>query len=245
MRIARFYCPFHLAVQESFVLPSNLHQHAVRVLRLKIGEPLILFNGKGGEYHARLIDCAKRRSRIQIDSFNPIERESTLQSTLALSLIKPDKMDYALQKAVELGVSVIQPLITERSVVRINKVRLNKKMRHWQAVIQSACEQSGRTRLAQLSTPLTLVDFLAQKSPDDLGLLLSPQANLKLTQITYKEYQKVITLIGPEGGFSDKEIDGCKRSNCLSIGLGHRILRAETAASSVLTIIQTLWGDLS
>ena len=147
MKISRFYQKSQMQVGNELELSSANHRHAIQVLRLKLNEEMVPFNGEGGEYLARVISSDKRNSCVILDSFSTVNRESPLSTTLALATIKPDKMDFAIQKSVELGVSAIQPLYTKRSVIKIKKNRLDKKMQHWQGIIIAACEQSGRTKL--------------------------------------------------------------------------------------------------
>lgn len=243
MRIPRFYCPCLLTVEQSFTLPEEVFRHAIQVLRLQVGESLLLFNGEGGEYLANLTEINKRSATVLIQSFDPNERESSLALTLVQALVKPDKMDFALQKAVELGISAFQPLITQRSVVRTDKEKIEKKLQHWQAVTISACEQSGRTRLPKIYAPQTLDQYLSQLNDNTTYLLLAPGSAQDLSQITVQT-NHVAVLIGPEGGFTVEEVEACLAAKMQSIALGKRILRAETASTSVLAILQLLHGDL-
>lgn len=243
MRIPRFYCPCLLTVEQSFTLPEEVFRHAIQVLRLQVGESLLLFNGEGGEYLANLTEINKRSATVLIQSFDPSERESSLALTLVQALVKPDKMDFALQKAVELGISAFQPLITQRSVVRTDKEKIEKKLQHWQAVTISACEQSGRTRLPKIYAPQTLDQYLSQLNDNTTYLLLAPGSAQDLSQITVQT-NHVAVLIGPEGGFTVEEVEACLAAKMQSIALGKRILRAETASTSVLAILQLLHGDL-
>lgn len=243
MRIPRFYCPCLLTVEQSFTLPEEVFRHAIQVLRLQVGESLLLFNGEGGEYLANLTEINKRSATVLIQSFDPSERESSLALTLVQALVKPDKMDFALQKAVELGISTFQPLITQRSVVRTDKEKIEKKLQHWQAVTISACEQSGRTRLPKIYAPQTLDQYLSQLNDKTTYLLLAPGSAQDLSQITIQTNHLAV-LIGPEGGFTAEEVEACLAAKMQGIALGKRILRAETASTSVLAILQLLHGDL-
>lgn len=243
MRIPRFYCPTPLAATQILNLPEEVFRHAIQVLRLQVGESLILFNGTGGEYLAELKEINKRSASVLIQSFEPAQRESTLELTLIQALIKPDKMDFALQKAVELGISAFQPLITQRSVVRTDKEKIEKKLQHWQAIAISACEQSGRTQLPVIHAPQTLNHYLNQLDNNTSYLLLAPDSSQDLTQVTVKA-NKLAVLIGPEGGFTEDEVNACLAANMQGLALGQRILRAETASTSVLAILQLLHGDL-
>ena len=243
MRIPRFYCPCLLTVEQSLTLPEEVFRHAIQVLRLQVGESLLLFNGEGGEYLANLTEINKRSATVLIQSFDPSERESSLALTLVQALVKPDKMDFALQKAVELDMSAFQPLITQRSVVRTDKEKIEKKLQHWQAVTISACEQSGRTRLPKIYAPQTLDQYLSELSDSTTYLLLAPESTQDLSQVTVRTNHLAV-LIGPEGGFTTEEVEACLAAKMQGIALGKRILRAETASTSVLAILQLLHGDL-
>ncbi|WP_298611545.1 16S rRNA (uracil(1498)-N(3))-methyltransferase [uncultured Thiothrix sp.] len=243
MRIPRFYCPVPLAIRQSLGLPEEVFRHAIQVLRLQVGESLILFNGEGGEFLAELTEINKRSATALLQSFDPAERESSLELTLVQALVKPDKMDFALQKAVELGISAFQPLITQRSVVRTDKEKIEKKLQHWQAVAISACEQSGRTKLPTIHAPQTLDQYLSQLKDNANYLILAPGSSKDLSQVTVKT-NKLAVLIGPEGGFTDFEVSACLAAHIQGITLGERILRAETASTSVIAILQLLHGDL-
>ncbi len=241
MRIPRFYQAEDFQVGQSIELSPENFRHAIQVMRLKSASPIILFNGISGEYSATLLDVAKRSARAKIISFDAVNRESTLTTKLVLALIKPDKMDFALQKAVELGVNTIQPINTERSVIQIKANRLEKKIQHWKGVIISACEQSGRTHIPVLLPPISLQDYL-QQSINTLQLVMLPTATQTLKSIVLEE-QCIDLLIGPEGGYTDAEEALIDDNNICSITFGPRILRAETAVVAGLTALQTQWGD--
>ncbi|MEZ5479998.1 MAG: 16S rRNA (uracil(1498)-N(3))-methyltransferase [Thiolinea sp.] len=244
MRIPRFYLPDDLQPDQNLELPPGLFRHAVQVLRLQPGQPLILFNGRGGEYHGTLQQVDKRRATLHIDQHDPIDRESALPLTLVQSMIKPDKMDLVIQKSVELGVSCIQPLSSQRSVIRPGRERLEKKMEHWQAVIHSACEQSGRTRIPTLLPALELQDWLSQDTTDT-RLLLMPGAYPRLSSLSAPPpLQGFSLLVGPEGGFTEQEEQLCLQQGVTACSLGPRILRAETAGLAVLAWLQLQFGDL-
>jgi len=244
MKISRFYQAGTIKVSEELTLSPENHRHAVKVLRLKLEESLILFNGKGGEYLATLSAFDKRTSQVFIQSFININRESPLKITLALATIKPDKMDFAIQKAVELGVSTIQPVVCKRSVINIKANRLKKKMQHWEGVILSACEQSGRTTIPQIKEPIRLNKALNNYS-DGVIITMLPTANDKLATLRSLDVSKGVTLfIGPEGGFTDDEEQLMSQHSLNDISFGSRILRAETATIAGITACQLQWGDL-
>ena len=243
MRIPRFYVSDALSVGQAFPLPDTTFRHAIQVLRLNVGEPLILFNGTGGEYLAQLTSVSKRTAAITIESHAATDPESPLQLTLVQAIIKPDKMDFALQKAVELGVSTIQPLTTQRSVIRIGKEKADKKMQHWEGIMQAACEQSGRTRLPQLTAPLELDDWLEQPV-DGSRLILAPGDFPRINALPLDFPTPISLLIGPEGGFTDEEVALCLQAGVMPVSLGPRILRAETASITALALLQHRYGDI-
>jgi 16S rRNA (uracil1498-N3)-methyltransferase len=263
MRIPRFYqpSPNHLSqsnqaeslkVGQILPLSATNFRHAIQVMRLKLSSQLIIFDGEGGEYQAQLSDIGKKSASIEILSFDPVDRESPLSSKLVLALIKADKFDFALQKAVELGVSAIQPVRTDRSVINIKASRLEKKMKHWQGVIHSACEQSGRTKVPELLPLVNFQDYLnIQTSSLQIVMLPTAQQSLKQlasdseisNEMTSQNDVAVDLLIGPEGGFTDYEEELLAKNKITAITFGSRILRAETAVVAGLTALQTIWGD--
>lgn len=241
MRIPRFYQAQAMQVGQGIELTPANFRHAIQVMRLKPGSPLVLFNGEGGEYHAQLTEVGKRNASVEITSFDDVDRESPLSTRLVLALIKPDKMDLAIQKAVEMGVNSIQPVITERSVIRINKSRLDKKIQHWEGVIISACEQSGRTKIPELLSPMVLPDYLKQPT-DAMRLVMLPTATQRLDELN-EAVTEIELLIGPEGGFNNDEEQLLDTSGITAVTFGPRILRAETAVVAGLTALQREWGD--
>ncbi len=243
MRIPRIFLPQPLNSGNDIELDTNAQRHVVQVLRLKPGHPLILFNGEGGEYSAELISVEKRRALARIGSFQDISRESKLFTHVGLGISKGERMDFALQKAVELGISEITPLFTEHCVVQLKDSRLLKKHDHWQAVIISACEQSGRNILPTLNAAQPFSHWL--NTPQDMTkLILDPEASTTLSTVKLKAIQ-VMLAIGPEGGFSQTEIKQAIEREFMGVTLGPRVLRTESAAIASLAAIQTLWGDLA
>lgn len=248
MRIPRFYLPQPLSSDTNLELPPELFRHAIQVLRMKQDEPLILFNGAGGEYTATLTEVSRRSASVHIASFDPVNRESILDLTLIQSIIKPDRMDLAIQKSTELGVTRIQPLISQRSIVRPGRDQLEKKQKHWQAVAISACEQSGRTRVPEILPTRPLATWL-QVSRSELAtrLMLLPGDYPPLQQLNVSaahNTQAFSVMIGPEGGFTDAEEEQCLISGLLPVSLGPRVLRAETAALTAIALLQQQFGDL-
>ena len=249
MKISRFFQQCEMRTGEELALSTENHRHAIQVLRLKVDQKLILFNGDGGEYQAKLVLANKRKSRILIESFDPITRESPFITTLALATIKPDNMDFAIQKAVELGVSIIQPVYTKRSVIKIKENRLDKKMLHWQGVIIAACEQSGRTAIPKLNGPKTLEAFLLNDSDNKCCIAMLPGDHPKINALegldkSFEKTRAITLWVGPEGGFTDEEEQVMLAQGVTPISFGRRILRAETAVIAGLTACQQCWGDL-
>jgi 16S rRNA (uracil1498-N3)-methyltransferase len=243
MRIPRIYQSQPLNSGNTIELDNNALRHVVQVLRLKAGHPLILFNGDGGEFEAQLVKVEKRQAIVQIGRFHDVSRESSLITHLGLGISKGERMDFALQKAVELGVSEITPLFTEHCVVQLTASRVVKKQEHWQAVMISACEQSGRNTIPVLNATATFTDWLSTiQTPT--RLILDPQANTGLSTITLPKPEVVLT-VGPEGGFSEAEIKQARRAEFIGVSLGPRVLRTESAAVASLTAVQCLWGDLA
>ncbi len=242
MRIPRIYLPLPLASGNSVELDARALRHVVQVLRLKTGHPLILFNGEGGEYEAVLAQVEKRHARAKITAFRNTNPESELESHLAVGISKGERMDIAIQKAVELGVTRITPLYTEHCVVQLNPQRQQKRMDHWQAIIISACEQCGRNTLPVIHEPLPFPEWIKLHTAE-LKLILDPLAESTLAALP-STAGNVLLAVGPEGGFSQSEIAHAKNAGFLNISLGKRILRSETAVISALAAVQILWGDL-
>jgi len=240
--IPRFFCSQSMKVGRILELPKEVAHHALRVLRLHLGDTIVLFDGSGGEYRARLLDCG-RRPTVQIERFDSVERESPLALTLAQALPAGDKMDWIIQKAVELGVSVIVPLVAERSVVRLAGERADKRAAHLRGVARSACEQCGRNRVAAVEAIASLSNFLAAGLPADmLRLVLSPGGGRKFAALAPPE-QGVVLLVGPEGGWSESEMAAIRACGWSELTLGPRVLRSETAGLAALAALQARWGD--
>ena len=244
MRIPRIYTGNPLQPGSITELESQAALHVTRVLRLKPGAEVIAFNGEGGEYSARLHQVEKSRAWIDILEFRNRDIESPLNICLIQGISRGERMDYTIQKAVELGVQKIVPVSTERSVVQLNPERREKRHRHWQGVIISACEQCGRTKLPQLEYALDFRDFLGSYHGTALKLTLQPDAALGLSGVQWQQ-QGIDLLVGPEGGLSEQELALAAQLGFCGIRLGPRILRTETAAVAVLGAIQMLWGDFA
>ncbi|MGB7989402.1 MAG: 16S rRNA (uracil(1498)-N(3))-methyltransferase [Candidatus Methylophosphatis roskildensis] len=240
--IPRFFCSQPMIVGRILELPHEVAHHALRVLRLRLGDAIVLFDGSGGEYRASLQDVG-RRARVQIETFEAVDRESPLAVTLAQALPAGDKMDWVIQKAVELGVSAILPLITERSVVRLTGERADKRAAHLRGVARSACEQCGRTVVPSVEAITSLSEFLAAGVPAGvLRLVLSPRSGCKLASLTPPQ-QGAALLVGPEGGWSEAELAAICACGWRELTLGPRVLRSDTAGLAGLAALQACWGD--
>ncbi|MBA3903597.1 MAG: 16S rRNA (uracil(1498)-N(3))-methyltransferase [Rhodocyclaceae bacterium] len=238
----RFYCPIPLAARRTVDLPGAAAHHALRVLRLKSGDEVTLFNGEGGEYPGRIAGTG-RAVRVELGEWRDIERESALGVTLAQALPSGDKMDRIVQKAVELGVARLAPLAAARSVVRLSGERAARRVEHWRSVAVSACEQCGRNRLPDILPLLDLRQWLSELAPgkDEARLLLSPQAELRLRDV--RPQGGVVLLIGPEGGLTGDEAAAARAAGFRGASLGPRILRTETAGMAALAALAALHGD--
>ena len=244
MRIPRVHIDQPLQPGTTVVLPEQAGEHLARVLRLERGHALILFNGDGREYDATLAALAKRAVSADISAMRVVDHESTLSLTLAQAIARGEKMDWILQKATELGVARIVPVVTERTEVKLDDERAERRMLHWQHVIAGACEQCGRTRLPQLEPPQRLDRWIAALATDPaqkLALLPEGDTTLKnLSQLTHG----AVLCVGPEGGLSDKDVAMLRHGGFAGLRLGPRILRTETAGVAALAALQALYGDL-
>ena len=240
--VPRFYCPIPLQSGRTVTLPPEAAHHALRVLRLRSGDELILFDGLGGEYPGRLLE-ATRSVRVELEGRRDIEREAPLALTLAQALPAGDKMDWVVQKAVELGAAAVQPLQAKRSVVRLAGERADKRLAHWQQVAVAACEQSGRNRLPEIGAIVDLPHYLAMSRGENETLLLfSPHHGLRLSALP-KPPAGVTMLIGPEGGFDESEEGAALSVGFQPVSLGPRVLRTETAGLAAMAAILALCGD--
>ena len=242
MRIPRIYYPDALHPDQTVALPKEAAVHICNVLRLKAGHPVVLFNGDGNEYSGELFDVSKKQTLVHIDTQLGVSVESPLHIHLAQGISKGDRMDMVMQKSVELGVSEITPVITERCTVKLNNERWEKKHLHWHKIITSACEQCGRNTLPVLHQPLFLNEFIQQSTPQ-LRLTLNPRSEKRFTHLALPK-EGVRLLIGPEGGLSDNEIYQATELGYQSVLMGPRILRTETAALSAIAILQAQFGDI-
>lgn len=240
MRIPRLFVDALLGAGTNIRLGGAEAHYLRHVLRCRPGSRLILFNGQGGEYSARMIATDRHSADVQIEAYTAVERESALNVHLGVGIVKRDAMDTAIQKATELGATEISPLIS--GFTDIPKKSLTAKHNHWLQVIRSACEQCERNRPPILNQPLSLNDWL-EASNADLKLVAHPAGTTTMDQLP-AVLNSIALLTGPEGGLSDAEISRCQAHGFLTIGLGPRILRADTAPTVLLTLVQARFGDL-
>ena len=244
MRIPRIYTDQTLRPGLEVVLPEQAGEHVARVLRLEHGHPLILFNGDGCEYDATLAALVKRAVSAKITAVRESDREAPLQVTLAQGIARGEKMDWILQKATELGVARIVPLVTERTEVKLDEDRAERRRAHWMSVIAGACEQCGRNRLPALEPPQRLDRWLGSLgAAPALRLALLPEGDASLRQLPQMENGATLA-VGPEGGFSEHDIALLGQGGFRGLRLGPRILRTETAGVAALAALQALYGDL-
>ena len=243
MRIPRAYIEAELQVGTELSLPDEVHNHLVKVLRMRVEQQLVLFNGDGSDYLAKLTEVEKRRSSVVVESAEARTNESPLRIQIGQGLSRGERMDFAIQKATELGVSEINPLFTERSEVRLNPERQAKRTKHWQQVAISACEQSYRAVLPNITEPELLNDWLI-RCDAELKLVLSPHTEPLLLG-DLERPSSVALLIGPEGGLEDSEVEQAIAAGFRPWLLGPRVLRTETAPVAAAAVLHYLWGDFS
>jgi 16S rRNA (uracil1498-N3)-methyltransferase len=244
MAAPRFFVSLDLSpllAGQTVLLPEAAAHHAVRVLRLAAGDAVTLFTGAGGEYPATLVRVDKRVGAVRVERFDAVERESPFAVTLAQGIAANDAMDYAVRKTVELGVAVIQPLVTARSAPLPAGERGDKRLAHWRHVAIAACEQCGRNRIPEIAAPLPLADWL--DAWNGRGILLAPDAAQSLPSLPQMAAPLAL-LIGPEGGFAEREIEEARAHGFAAVRFGPRVLRTETAGVAALAALQSLWGDL-
>lgn len=243
MSISRIYQPVSLSLQNKFRLDDKASHHIARVLRAKIGDELAIFNGEGDEYSAVITNIDKKGVDVEVTKFVERNVESPINICLAQGIARGEKMDFIVQKAVELGVTSIFPLMTERCNVRLDNTREEKRLSHWQSVIISACEQSGRNRIPDISAPQSLQAWLPTVHAD-MKFVLSPHVQNKLNANKLAAKSSIVLLIGPEGGLSDQEVKMSEQHGFVPLNLGPRVMRTETAGIAAMAVLQNLFGDL-
>jgi 16S rRNA (uracil1498-N3)-methyltransferase len=240
----RFYCPLPLRPGSVVDLPDAVAHH-LHVVRQQAGDELVLFNGDGGQARARLVEIGKRRASAEVLALDAVDVELPFRVTLAQGLPEGSKMDWIVEKAVELGASAIVPLAAQRSVVRLSGERADKRLAHWQGVVVSASEQCGRNRLADVAPVQDFQRWLGQAADGGVRILLSPRADASLAAWTRTTpAQDVNLLVGPEGGFTDQEEDAARAAGALALSMGPRVLRTETAGLAALAILAAGWGGI-
>ena len=243
MRSPRIYHSQAIELQTAIQLEPDAANHVGRVLRMQVEQPIRLFNGDGYEYIAAISQVTKKHVEVIATDKKQLNNESPLGLHLAQGISRGDKMDFTLQKSVELGVTEITPIFTERCGVKLSGERLEKKHQQWQKIVVSACEQSGRAFVPIVHPPIKLAEFLNQKT-EQLKLNLHPRATTNVKGLNVPS-QGVRFIIGPEGGLDDNEIEQALNAGYLEILLGPRVLRTETAALTLLTALQLEFGDLA
>lgn len=243
MRIPRLFIDMPLTTGEIINLPREKAHHISHVLRMRIGDSIKLINGSGNEYQSKIIEISKKSAQTKIGESIQVTNESPLTINLCLSVARGQHMDFSIQKAVELGVKNIIPVISEFSNVKIQDDRVSNKLSHWQNIIISATEQCGRSHLTQIQKPVSLAEWLSLEA-STTRLILHPESQQSMPNISFSE-KELTLMIGPEGGFSDAEVEQAKENGCQPICLGPRILRAETAVVCAVSNAQQLWGDLN
>jgi 16S rRNA (uracil1498-N3)-methyltransferase len=245
MRPTRVHVDASLTPGEHTTLEGDAANHIAKVLRARVGDTLTLFDGRGGEYNARITEFKGARVIAQIGEHRPIERESRLAIALLQGIARGDRMDTIVQKATELGVTRIVPVMTERSVVKIVRDSAHRKHAHWRAIAIAACEQCGRNRLPEVAQPQTLADAVrASTLTSRLRLMLSPGASATLLAAA-TDATSIALLIGPEGGLTPLEVEIAGRAGFSACSVGPRILRTETASLAALAALQAIAGDFA
>lgn len=243
MRKIRIYTPQRLELNCEVELDTGPAHHVGTVLRMGVGEELVLFNGNKGEYHATISFSKKGKVKVQVNSFTEVDRESPLKLHLFQGLSKGDHMDFSIQKAVELGVSEITPVFCARSQLKMDAKRLEKKLQHWQQIIISAAQQSWRCELPRLNTAISFADGISSLSASSNNIIFDVDATHALEQ-SAANHDNINCWIGPEGGFSAEEVTQARNADMLVASLGPRILRTETATITAISLLQYFSGDL-
>jgi 16S rRNA (uracil1498-N3)-methyltransferase len=244
MHRTRLFLREDLAPHTESQIGADQARYLGRALRMKAGDQLTVFNGAGGEYVATIVNMAKASCTLAVGELIETDTESALKIHLVQGISRGDRMDFVVQKATELGIKRVSPVLTEYGVVKLDTDRATKRRDHWQKIAESACEQSGRIRPPLIDTPIPLKNWFGSKTKDaDIDLILRPDAHAALASISAPT-TKVCLLIGPEGGFSDHEYEDAEIAGCTAVSFGPRVLRTETAAVAAIAAAQALWGDM-
>jgi 16S rRNA (uracil1498-N3)-methyltransferase len=244
MALTRLFIRSELQTGQTLKLDSEQAHYLGRALRLRPGDALSIFSAESGEFAATLTSIGKSDGEIAVGAAIVTATESPLKIHLVQGVSRGERMDVVVQKATELGVKRISPVLTEYAMVKLEGKRASKRREHWQKIAEGACEQSGRTRPPLIDEPLPLKTWLGSKTSEtDVDLILKPNADTAMASLKAPQ-TKVCLLIGPEGGFSDKEYEDAEVSGFKAVSLGPRVLRTETAAIAAVTVAESLWGDL-
>ncbi len=243
MRLTRCYVDLPLRAGARIALPDANANHLARVLRLREGDACVLFNGDGNDYDARIEAISKREVIVELQGSRAVDTESSLHVTLLQGIARGEKMDLILQKATELGVAAVIPVVAERTEVKLDAERAEKRVAHWRSVIASACEQSGRARLPALAAPTALNDAARGLEGDAVRLTLDPMGEVSLATVQVAT-GAVVVAIGPEGGWSPRDREILSAAGFIGLRLGPRILRTETAGLAAIAALQSRFGDL-
>jgi 16S rRNA (uracil1498-N3)-methyltransferase len=244
MRLTRSYMDAALSPGGPVTLPESAANHLTRVLRLREGDECVLFNGDGHDYAARITSIGKRQVIAEVLSSQAVENESPLVITLVQGIARGEKMDLILQKATELGVTAVIPVIAERTEVKLDAERAEKRVTHWRSVMVSACEQSGRARIPRLSAPMPLFQTINEPAQESLQLTLDPFGDTSLATMKAPSSTAITIAIGPEGGWSPRDREALRAAGFIGLRLGPRILRTETAGLAAIAALQSRFGDL-
>ena len=244
MRVNRFLVDQALAPGMQVRLPESAATHLVRVLRAGVGDSCIVFNGDGHDYAARIVAIGKRETRVEVGCAAAVDSESPLRIVLVQALARGEKMDLVLQKATELGVAGFVPVMSERSEVRLDGERADKRLGHWRNVVGAACEQCGRATVPSLAAPTSIAEAMSALPPESLRVLLDPQATHTAGQLLLQPDAEVVLAIGPEGGWSPRDRATLQEAGFDGMRLGPRILRTETAGLAAIAALQSRYGDL-
>ncbi len=241
MRVPRIYHASSISAAGPLTLDERAARYLTQVLRLQCDNPVVVFDGRGGEWQAVIAQLGKKSLQLELQEFSSINRSSSLNIHLGIGLSRGERMDWIVQKATELGVSAITPLLTERCEVKLQGERLAKRLQHWRGVSVSACEQSGLNVLPELHKPANSTAWAMQNSAD-MKLVLHPDAGQSLGLDNAP--QSALLAVGPEGGFTNQEVQQLATADFTALRLGERVLRTETAPLAALSILQYRWGDM-
>ena len=244
MQVPRLHVDLPLAAGRRITLPETAGHHVARVLRLAAGDALTVFDGRGGEYPATLVRVSRAAVEVDLGAHDPVDRESALAVELGQGICKGDRMDLVVQKATELGVRTIRPVVCERTVVKLDAARAERRMAHWRAIAVHAAQQSGRTRVPEVAGVEDVGAWLSRAGTGP-AFVLSPRAGASLSDLAPPAPgEPVRLLVGPEGGLSPREVERAGAAGFKGLRLGPRVLRTETAALVALAALQARWGDL-